>query len=383
MIDGYDKPIMNFYHNLDVAKENHKILKEFYSVLKACDSFLEFVFITGVSKYSHASFFDELNNLEDLTMDERYGTILGYTLEEILHSFSDRIEAFLEKEGISREQFLANINVWYKGYSWDGQHEVFNPFSILSFFKRFSFENYWYEIGGADFFLRLLWEKNINVGTLEAYKGYKVLFEGFDLEKMGVYSLLFQNGYLTVKWIDKSDDYPVYYLGYPNKEVRDLFLFHMLSLYTKRSLGVTKEHCKQIRGYLRDFDSKGFFKSVKDMLTHCTGFFENRMYFPSVFYILLKLLGAEIQSNDFLYNEKGCVEGILCFQDRVFVIVLGMDNREGDGGINKKYYERFLVEEREVRFLRVNYWDKKMLYDEKLLKHSSRNLANICKNKRG
>lgn len=122
LIDEYDKPIIDFIENQDVAHSNRDILKNFYSTLKGLDEYLDFVFITGVSKFSKVSVFSDLNNLTDITLDEKYATMLGYTHRELLEYFNDRLDELAGDE--KKDELVKDIRSWYNGYSWDGKNFV-------------------------------------------------------------------------------------------------------------------------------------------------------------------------------------------------------------------------------------------------------------------
>ena len=81
IIDEYDKPLLSTIDNpeLHIAMRNE--LKGFYGVLKSYDAYLKFVFLTGVTKFSHVSLFSDLNNLVDLTLDPRYADLCGISHE--------------------------------------------------------------------------------------------------------------------------------------------------------------------------------------------------------------------------------------------------------------------------------------------------------------
>jgi hypothetical protein len=79
LVDEYDKPILDNIDDKEIAKELRDELKGFYSVIKGADEYLKFVFLTGVSKFSKVSLFSGLNNLNDITIDQNYSTICGYT----------------------------------------------------------------------------------------------------------------------------------------------------------------------------------------------------------------------------------------------------------------------------------------------------------------
>ena len=135
LIDEYDKPILDYLDDLPQATYHRELLKSFYAVLKDADPHLRFVLLTGVSKFSRVSFFSELNNLKDLTIHSQYATLLGYTQEELEHYFAERLDQ-LAPDFSGREALLSQIKQWYNGYSWDAEHFVYNPFSILNFFDR-------------------------------------------------------------------------------------------------------------------------------------------------------------------------------------------------------------------------------------------------------
>ena len=81
LIDEYDKPIIDYLEEakIEQAKAHRVVLRDFYSVLKNAGDHLQLVFITGISEFSKVSLFSHLNNLDDITIDENYGTLTGYT----------------------------------------------------------------------------------------------------------------------------------------------------------------------------------------------------------------------------------------------------------------------------------------------------------------
>lgn len=215
LIDEYDKPIIEFVDKQDTAKQNRDILKAFYEVLKAADEYLKFVFITGVSKFSKVSIFSGLNNLNDITLDEHFSTLLGYTHEEFLHYFKDRLKDDRETD----------IKRWYNGYSWDGKDFLYNPLSILLYFDKGKFGNFWFSTGTPTFLIKYIKDHKIDVKRIEDYETNKFLFDSFDIDRINIFSLLFQTGYLTIKEIKEvSPTQSIYRLSYPNEEVRESFL---------------------------------------------------------------------------------------------------------------------------------------------------------------
>ena len=133
-----------------------KYSKLFILPIKDYDILIEFFFLTGISKFSKVGIFSVLNHLDDLTIDPNFSTLTGYTQDELEHYFHD----FLNNAKSDKEELLQEIKLWYNGYSWDAENLVYNPFSILSFFKKGIFQNFWFETGTPGFLIDILKEKD-------------------------------------------------------------------------------------------------------------------------------------------------------------------------------------------------------------------------------
>jgi hypothetical protein len=218
LIDEYDKPIIDFLETstIEQAKINQAVLREFYSVLKNADNLLQFVFITGVSKFSKVSLFSDLNNLNDITLAPEYATLTGYTVHELTYYFDDYLKLIEKKLKLSRTQLIELMRVWYDGYSWDGETRVYNPFGTLNFLSNKVFRNYWFSTGSPTFLVKQMREKIIY--DVENTVTNTTILDKYSLDNIELTSLLFQTGYLTVKSMDEMTGDLV--LDYPNKEVR-------------------------------------------------------------------------------------------------------------------------------------------------------------------
>jgi len=84
LIDEYDAPLLDVVHEDENLPVLRNVMRNFYSPLKACDPYLRFVFLTGITKFSQLSIFSELNNIKNISMDEPYAAICGITKEEML-----------------------------------------------------------------------------------------------------------------------------------------------------------------------------------------------------------------------------------------------------------------------------------------------------------
>ncbi len=221
LIDEYDKPIIEFLEFEESgiytkAIENQRIMKQFYSVLKASEEYLRLTFITGVSKFTKVSVFSDLNHLQDISLDDDFANIVGYTQQELEDNFSEYIDKAGNSLNMDKSFLLKEMKTWYNGFSWDGKQTLYNSFGILNFFSKRKFENYWFSTGTPTFLLNQMKKQNIFIventwldrGDLESY----------DINNLAILPLLFQTGYLTIKEVDTATG--MFLLDYPNQEVR-------------------------------------------------------------------------------------------------------------------------------------------------------------------
>jgi len=97
LVDEYDKPILDNITDAAIARDMRDGLRDLYSVIKGQDANIQFAMLTGVSKFSKVSLFSGLNNLTDITLDERYSDICGYTDADVDTVFAP------ELPGLDRE----------------------------------------------------------------------------------------------------------------------------------------------------------------------------------------------------------------------------------------------------------------------------------------
>lgn len=82
-MDEYDKPMVDTLQNEEKFIENRDVLRSLYTNFKGLDASLKFVMLTGVSRFAKVSIFSGLNNLEDLSNNDEFSTIVGFTQEEL------------------------------------------------------------------------------------------------------------------------------------------------------------------------------------------------------------------------------------------------------------------------------------------------------------
>ncbi len=202
-------------NNLEKPNEMREYLRSFS--LKTCSQYLRFVMVTGVSKFSKAGVFSGLNNLEDISSDKYFGDIVGYTQQELEDNFGEWIENTEKELSMDREELLDKIKEYYCGFSFDGETNVYNSFSLLNFFKKSDFRNYWFLSGSPSSFYNYLQHNNIkNPDKYEGITVPKNFTDRWGIESTSIENFLYQAGYLTIKKKVRNE----LVLGYPNEEIR-------------------------------------------------------------------------------------------------------------------------------------------------------------------
>jgi hypothetical protein len=293
IIDEYDKPLLATIDDPQLHAKLREELKGFYGVLKSYDEYLRFVFLTGVTKFSHVSVFSDLNHLVDLTLDPRYADLCGITQKEAEQNFGPEIEAVLENTGKSRETYLGELRRFYNGYRFSEKLlTVYNPFGLLNHFdKNGKFLPYWYETGTPSFLINLIIKQKINIVDLSDMRvGYED-FRKYDIETMRAEPLLYQSGYLTIK--DYDEDLAQYTLDYPNEEVRASFSKALLEQYLQPTGEASRGLNTRLLTALLKGDADGAMDTLKSFLASIPYDIikEKENYYETAIHLIFTMLG--------------------------------------------------------------------------------------------
>lgn len=232
LVDEYDKPVLQAIGNDALQDEYRSTLKSFYSALKSCDRYIQFAFLTGVTKFGKVSVFSDLNHLNDISMDPRYYDICGLTEKEIRSNLSGEVEDLARNISIQPEDAYAMLKENYDGYhfSEDDTPGIYNPFSILNALDKKKLGSYWFETGTPTYLVELLKKHNYNLSDLEKEEPTADELNSIDSDSTNPIPVIYQSGYLTIKGYDK--EFSLYKLGYPNKEVEEGFVKFLIPYYT-------------------------------------------------------------------------------------------------------------------------------------------------------
>ena len=240
ILDEYDAPMLDYLHKPDMLEQVRRIMQEFYQMVKVCDKDEQFVFITGITKFSQLSIFSTLNNLSNISMEPSYSALCGITKEELLTIFDEDIEMVATRYKCSKEDMIDRLKLNYDGYHFSNESEdIFNPFSMMNVFRSKQLDYFWFGSGTPSFLFESMRQFNTNLLELEQLQ---VPSSQFDVPTEGMTSalpLLYQSGYLTIKGYDFIRD--VYTLDFPNAEVKvgfmDNFLARMMNLGNTNTRG--------------------------------------------------------------------------------------------------------------------------------------------------
>ncbi len=230
LIDEYDRPILDNIEEPEKAKEVREYLKGFYSLLKDLDEYLKFILLTGVTRFSKAGIFSGLNNLKDISLDPRYGNIVGITQEEL--------ERYLGEEIKRHNVDLEKVKEWYNGYSFLGDR-LYNPFDVLRFVDSGCvFKDYWFSTGTPNFLIKLIESGNFYIPELSNLVVGEEMMDRFDVENIRPEVILYQAGYLTIDEMIAEEGFIEYKLRIPNREVRQALNKFLLEKMTDDRLDV-------------------------------------------------------------------------------------------------------------------------------------------------
>ncbi|GHS93827.1 ATPase AAA [Synergistales bacterium] len=332
LVDEYDKPMLDVFHSPDKVEEMRNTLRNMYIRIKGKDQEIRFAFITGISKFSKVGVFSALNNLEDMSMQKHYATMLGYTEKELLENFSEHIDTAADEMKMNKEELIEKIRYYYDGFSFDGNARLYNPFSTLCFLKNPEFNNYWFESGTPSFIARYMKDKKL---TVEQFRGYEVsrdfAFAPGEIETATAASFLYQSGYLSLR-PGVLDDFS---LDYPNREV----LTAMSSLLIGNIFGAHEESNKSrvsFRESIVSDDAKGVQGEFNKLLSKIPyddyakaaanavprGGDAREWIYRSTLLSYIYGMGLDVEAE--LHNRKGRADMVVKFRGHIWVMELKM-----------------------------------------------------------
>ena len=345
LIDEYDAPLLDVVHEERDLNALRHVMRNFYSPLKACDPYLRFVFLTGITKFSQLSIFSELNNIMNVSMDEVYAAICGITQEELLTTLSPYIDSLAEKLAIGRDDAIQALRHRYDGYHfcWPSP-DIFNPFSLLNAFAKQKIEDYWFGSGTPTYLIEMLKKFNTlpsEIGRMEC------LASQFDTPTdrlTNVIPLFYQSGYLTIK--EGDPEFQTYLLDIPNQEVRLGLMQSLLPYYVEPD---TFDSLQLVVRFSRLLRADKMDEALRLMQTFLSTvpYADNTHYeghYQQVLYILFSLFGMYVDVE--VRTPNGRVDVVMQTKSTLYLIELKL-NKSAEAAMAqidlKDYPSRFAL----------------------------------------
>ena len=324
IIDEYDAPLLDVVHEKENLKVLRLIMQNFYSPLKQLDPYLEFTFITGITKFPQLSIFSELNNLDNISMFDQYSAICGISKTELTTVMKPDIEGLAEALNKTYDETLEDLTNYYNGYHFsDKSEDIFNPFSLVKALNGQNIAPYWFGSGTPTFLLKQLDRFNVNLTSLESQD---VVLSSFDLspeEMTDALPLLYQSGYLTIKKFDPM--FSEYTLGIPNKEVRDGLLNSLIPHYVNPRRSDND-------AFLLGFCKAVYRNDIEAALEHMQAYMAKIPYdlenhtekhYQTIFYLMFSFINIYIRTE--VKSAVGRADAVMHMPDTIYVFELKVD----------------------------------------------------------
>ena len=334
IIDEYDAPLLEHLYD-HMQADVRRTLQEFYQVLKICDADEQFVFITGITKFSQLSIFSSINNLTNISLLPQYAAICGITKEEMEDAFATDIADLAKSKNCTTEDMADILKQQYDGYHFSKESpDVFNPFSLTNAFKNKQIESYWFQSGTPTFLFEHVKRFDTDVLSLSQLQ---VTSNQFDIPTEAMTSalpLLYQSGYLTIKGFDSD----IYTLDYPNGEVKTGFLECFMQTVMDIHNCDVRGNAYRMHNALRKNDietfmltMKAFFASIP-YLDHGNSSLKNpgnfESYYEVLTYVVFSMLNCRTLTQ--VKTATGRTDIVIFDKNAIYVIEIKLDHPAAD-----------------------------------------------------
>ena len=345
LIDEYDAPLLDVVHereNLDVLRN---IMRNFYSPLKACDPYLRYVFLTGITKFSQLSIFSELNNIENISMDEPYAAICGISEDEIRSQMEEDVDRLAKNLEVTPEEALMKLKENYDGYHFTyPSPDIYNPFSLLTAMEKGKIGSYWFGSGTPTYLIKMLDKFGVKPSEIGRKQLKSSAFDAPTETMTDAEPLLYQSGYITIKDYNKMLD--LYTLDIPNKEVRLGLMESLLPHYVDNKTPEATTMVAYLFYDIQNGDMDAALHRLQEFLStipYCDNTkFEG--HYQQVFYIIFSLLGYYVDVE--VRTPRGRVDIVLRTRTTLYLMELKLNKSAGEAMEQidlKNYPERFAL----------------------------------------
>lgn len=324
IIDEYDAPLLDVVHEELNLVALRRAMQNFYSPIKSLDPYLEFVFLTGITKFAQLSIFSELNNLFNISMYDKYSAICGISSEELHTQMLPDVERLAEHLHLSVDETFERLKRKYDGYHFSKNSEdVYNPFSLIKALASGDIGDYWFDSGTPTYIIKLLQKYNVGLRDLT---GQDAGVSDFDVSPENMTTalpLLYQSGYLTIKHYEPMID--LYTLGYPNEEVRTGMVRSLAANYLTPAEGTNSSFViKFVKAVIAD-DMEQALTLMRAYLAGVSYRLSNKTErdVQTIFYLVFSLIGSFIKVEE--ESAHGRADVVITLPSVVYVMELKFD----------------------------------------------------------
>lgn len=361
LIDEYDAPLLDVVHEEKDLPVLRNVMRNFYSPLKACDPYLRYVFLTGITKFSQLSIFSELNNIKNISMEREYADICGITEEEIKRHMKEGMDELADKLQVTHDEVLDALKENYDGYhfTWPSP-DVYNPYSLLNAFSDGRLNSYWFGSGTPTYLIEMLRKYNVLPSEIGGIEAMAADFDAPTEQMESIVPLLYQSGYITIK--NGNPQMGLYLLDIPNKEVRVGLMRSLLPNYVNRQVrtcNVTVAKMSLAISEGRMDDALRLLQTFLGTVPYCDNT-DYEGHYQQLMYIIFSMLSYEVDVE--VRTPHGRVDMVLKTHDKLYLIELKI-NKNADKAMEqinlKNYSDRFALCKLPVVKVGINFDSKK------------------------
>ena len=361
LIDEYDAPLLDVVHEEKDLPVLRNVMRNFYSPLKACDPYLRYVFLTGITKFSQLSIFSELNNIKNISMEREYADICGITEEEIKRHMKEGMDELADKLQVTHDEVLDALKENYDGYhfTWPSP-DVYNPYSLLNAFSDGRLNSYWFGSGTPTYLIEMLRKYNVFPSEIGGIEAMAADFDAPTEQMESIVPLLYQSGYITIK--SGNPQMGLYLLDIPNKEVRVGLMRSLLPNYVNRQVrtcNVTVAKMSLAISEGRMDDALRLLQTFLGTVPYCDNT-DYEGHYQQLMYIIFSMLSYEVDVE--VRTPHGRVDMVLKTHDRLYLIELKLD-KSADKALEqinlKNYSDRFALCKLPVVKVGINFDSKR------------------------
>ena len=339
LIDEYDSPLLDVLHEDTDLPVLRNVMRNFYSPLKACDKYLRFVFLTGITKFTQLSIFSELNNIDNVSMEPRFADICGISKEELADQLSGHVDELAKAYGYTHKEMIDELTYRYDGYhfTWPSP-DIFNPYSLLYALGKLQLGSYWFGSGTPTFLIEMLRKFNVAPSQIGGVTLRSSAFDAPAERLSSITPLLYQSGYLTIKEGDVKLN--LFTLDIPNTEIRIGLMSSLLPNYVNQMADMGETTVALMYQKIRDGQIDEALKLLqKYLLTvpYCRDA-NTEGHYQQMLYVIFSLMGYYVDVE--VHTADGRVDLVMRTNTDLYLIELKI-NRSAEVAMDQIELKRY------------------------------------------